>query len=60
DIRLGASALAYAHPGRRTISLLRMDDIPVFDRNYIREPGLADVGLHTIYKTLVPVCGSKL
>ena len=27
DIRLGASALAYAHPGRRTISMLRMDDI---------------------------------
>ena len=27
DIRMGASALAYAHPGRRTISMLRMDDI---------------------------------
>ena len=43
DIRLGASALAYAHPGRRTISMLRMDDIQAGGLNDIREPGLADV-----------------
>jgi len=48
----------------RTISMLRMDDSPVFDRNDIREPGLADGGKREFspvgdggFVSQLPLCG---